>query len=157
MSSRQFRYWVMGILHIIQHTCTLYKAVNKRIVSDQTWNFTGLSGSAAGCGSAGNPAHVHLHEEEEEEDGMDRDLVRAESPGARAGHTGVEGKCSPPSQPPPPPLHRYPSWERRIYQVASEAGMGPTDQRASLRGSYYGSDVSVPVYAAVQGVSTKTD
>ena len=89
---------------------------------------------------------------------MDHNLVRAESPGVRAGHTGVEGKCSPPSQPPPPPLHRYPSWERRIYQVASEAGMGPpTDQRASLRGSYYGSDVSVPVYAAVQGVSIKTD
>ena len=23
-------------------------------------------------------------------------------------------------QPPPPPMHRYPSWENRIYQVASE-------------------------------------
>ena len=84
-------------------------------------------------------------------------MVQAESPGVGSGHTGVDDKSSPPSQPPPPPLHRYPSWERRIYQVASEAGMGPTDQRASLRGSYYGSDVSVPVYAAVQGVSTKTD
>ena len=110
---------------------------------------------------------------------------------------------------PPLPLHRYPSWEDRIYQVASEAGIldsnetttpkafmrglseettsagdstnnnnqmfSPEDRiidqylpnedeegrntnnrlsTASMRGSIgFGSDVSVPVYASVKGVS----
>ena len=61
---------------------------------------------------------------------------------------------------PPLPIHRYPSWEKRIYEVATE---GMTQQgeesrfsTASLRGSCYGSDVSVPVYAAVKGVSSGT-
>jgi hypothetical protein len=66
-------------------------------------------------------------------------------------------------QPPPPPLHRYPSWEDRIYQVASE-GMkdvvigaqidtrNNNGEAMSLRGGY-GSDINVPVYATVKGVS----
>ena len=110
---------------------------------------------------------------------------------------------------PPLPLHRYPSWEGRIYQVASDAGVltsseatttnthlygtsdtapavgdsmnnnhqdcntdirnivddhaGEYDEEkdinnrlstASLRGSIgFGSDVSVPVYTSIKGVS----
>ena len=110
---------------------------------------------------------------------------------------------------PPLPLHRYPSWEGRIYQVASDAGIlalnettstntllygvpetsGVGDSMnnnqtlaseiritendpllecgvdrdmnnrlstASLRGSVgFGSDVSVPVYTSIKGVSKK--
>ena len=65
------------------------------------------------------------------------------------------------SRPPPPPMHRYPSWEDRIYQVAKE-GMkdaavidshnNNSFEANSLRGGY-GSDISVPVYATVKGVS----
>ena len=121
------------------------------------------------------------------------------------------------SHAPPLPVHRYPSWEDRIYQVASEAGIldsshdhsgtttllleasdtvtgdsmnnnnqilsntehsanvvdgqngddveedGGIDANhrlstASLRGSLgFGSDVSVPVYASVKGVSCLID
>ena len=110
---------------------------------------------------------------------------------------------------PPLPLHRYPSWEGRIYQVASDAGIlsettatnthlyttadnvpavgdsmnnnhqeCTSDLRnlvddeivdydddkdvnhrlstASLRGSIgFGSDVSVPVYTSIKGVSVR--
>ena len=83
-----------------------------------------------------------------------------------------------PQQPPPPPMHRYPSWEDRIYQVASEgmkdvstasgdqidsknnngeaaaasgnAGLAETDLKGA---GAYGSEVNVPVYATVKGVS----
>jgi len=59
---------------------------------------------------------------------------------------------------PPPPAHRYPSWEDRIYQVASE-GLGDAEgevgnggnTRNSLCG--FGDDINVPVYASVKGVS----
>ena len=111
---------------------------------------------------------------------------------------------------PPLPLHRYPSWEGRIYQVASDAGILSSNEAtstntllygasetvsavgdsmnnnsqnysseirnienehaieyegernlsnrlstASLRGSIgFGSEVSVPVYTSIQGVSS---
>ena len=76
-------------------------------------------------------------------------------------------KIPPAGQPPPPPLpiHRYPSWEDRIYQVASEGMKDATgdlpvivDSKnnngdcSQLRAGY-GSDINVPVYATVKGVS----
>ncbi len=87
-----------------------------------------------------------------------------------SGVTPVGGRGSIVSQPPPPPpLHRYPSWENRIYQVASE-GMRDVqidsknnnnglaeDSRSSFRDlgglGGFGSDINVPVYATVKGVS----
>lgn len=68
----------------------------------------------------------------------------------------AQGQLLTGNQPPPPPLHRYPSWEKRIYQVASE---GMKDQllidsknnNEDNRGGY-GSDINVPVYATVKGV-----
>ena len=73
------------------------------------------------------------------------------------------GATAPISGPPPPPIHRYPSWEDRIYQVASEGMKDATggDQidsknnnatsESDLKGNY-GVDVNVPVYATVKGV-----
>ncbi|XP_066982425.1 uncharacterized protein CG43867 isoform X7 [Macrobrachium rosenbergii] len=61
-------------------------------------------------------------------------------------------------KPPTPPLHRFPSWESRIYQVAQEglsgAGVAATaDSRNRVRTSGLGSypEIHVPVYAAVKG------
>ncbi|KAF0289062.1 uncharacterized protein FJT64_012623 [Amphibalanus amphitrite] len=62
------------------------------------------------------------------------------------------------SKPPTPPLHRFPSWEAKIYQVAqkgiaSPAALGTTTNGAGSRLSTVSnySDVSVPVYATVKG------
>ncbi|XP_069939219.1 uncharacterized protein CG43867 [Cherax quadricarinatus] len=62
-------------------------------------------------------------------------------------------------KPPTPPLHRFPSWESRIYQVAQEGlscsgVVAPSSEAASrLRSSGLGSypEIHVPVYAAVKG------
>lgn len=77
------------------------------------------------------------------------------------------------SKPPTPPLHRFPSWESRIYQAAAE-GFSVTEQppsitslappcggghrshhthRLSATGSVGYQDISIPVYATVKGVS----
>ena len=55
-------------------------------------------------------------------------------------------------------MHRYPSWENRIYQVASE-GIQESEDSARFRDSKnnngesgFGSDINVPVYATVKGV-----
>ena len=63
------------------------------------------------------------------------------------------------SLPPPRPLHRYPSWENRIYQVASE-GMkdaittgAEADPIDTTNNNSYRSDINIPVYATVKGVS----
>ncbi|XP_024084536.1 uncharacterized protein CG43867 isoform X3 [Cimex lectularius] len=62
------------------------------------------------------------------------------------------------SKPPTPPLHRFPSWESRIYQVANE-GLAPhptpdssnnnTATRLHVSQGYC--EISVPVYATVKG------
>ncbi len=77
----------------------------------------------------------------------------------------------PQSKPPAPPLHRYPSWEDRIYQVAcqgmkdatggdlidsknnnsGENGLKGSSSTSSRAG--FGADINVPVYATVKGVS----
>lgn len=71
-------------------------------------------------------------------------------------------------RPPTPPLHRFPSWEAKIYQVANNGLAGgeqesndrdstvstanvTTRQQATASGGYC--DISVPVYATVKGVS----
>jgi len=75
-------------------------------------------------------------------------------------------------KPPTPPLHSFPSWESRIYQVAAdglqvvpvgaETGTADTANNNSLKQpsgacSAQGyCDISVPVYATVKGVSTCT-
>lgn len=69
-------------------------------------------------------------------------------------------------RPPTPPLHRFPSWEAKIYQVAND-GLAPGDEndsqdqesggmqttRAQQTASGGYCDISVPVYATVKGVS----
>lgn len=77
------------------------------------------------------------------------------------------------SKPPTPPLHRFPSWESRIYQAAAE-GFSVTEQPPSLNslapetnggsGCHLRSthrlsaagyqDINIPVYATVKGVSS---
>lgn len=72
-------------------------------------------------------------------------------------------------RPPTPPLHRFPSWEAKIYQVASDGlaagddnesqeqdnglvnSVGVTSRSQTASGGYC--DISVPVYATVKGVS----
>ncbi|XP_013377346.1 PREDICTED: pleckstrin homology domain-containing family H member 1 [Chinchilla lanigera] len=75
------------------------------------------------------------------------------------------------SKPPTPPLHRFPSWESRIYAVAT-SGMQVSDEspRSGAAGCASGppalvcpgpfsglvcKNVSVPVYAALQGKATQ--
>ena len=62
---------------------------------------------------------------------------------------------------PAPPLHRYPSWEDRIYRVAREGfpqdggGDNTIGEGGNARNSMcggYGNDIVVPVYASVKGV-----
>jgi len=75
------------------------------------------------------------------------------------------------NKPPTPPLHRFPSWESRIYQVANEglsaAPTEPTTTAVATSSSTTAAvvhptrvvtsqgycDISVPVYATVKGVS----
>ncbi|XP_037033139.1 uncharacterized protein CG43867 isoform X4 [Bradysia coprophila] len=70
-------------------------------------------------------------------------------------------------RPPTPPLHRFPSWEAKIYQVASDGlaagdenesqeqenglvnSVGITSRSQTASGGYC--DISVPVYATVKG------
>lgn len=73
-------------------------------------------------------------------------------------------------RPPTPPLHRFPSWEAKIYQVANNAlvsnetdsqevmggptngaGSGHSSQNNTMSAGYC--DINVPVYATVKGVS----
>lgn len=72
-------------------------------------------------------------------------------------------------RPPTPPLHRFPSWEAKIYQVANDglagdesesqeqdssgmvSSVGVTSRAQTASGGYC--DISVPVYATVKGVS----
>ena len=95
-----------------------------------------------------------------------------------SGDSGLSGgsHClNPGPLPPPPPIHKYPSWEDRIYQVASHGlsqtsevvlgaqidsrnnnnnSLPPSHQHLAPGG--YGADINVPVYATVKGVSHET-
>lgn len=103
----------------------------------------------------------------------------ASHPGSLAGSASDDAHDD--SKPPTPPLHRFPSWESRIYQAAAE-GFSVTEQPPTANGqqttpppphtghryqppsrlhnqrisgsataSYQ--DISIPVYATVKGVS----
>ncbi|XP_046382604.1 uncharacterized protein CG43867 isoform X5 [Ischnura elegans] len=77
--------------------------------------------------------------------------------------SGASGCVPEDGKPPTPPLHRFPSWESRIYQVAADGlqvaapvvngacgslrAMQQPSQQTSA--GYY--DISVPVYATVKG------
>nr|CAD7396662.1 unnamed protein product [Timema cristinae] len=78
-------------------------------------------------------------------------------------NSGSDGACCS-GRPPTPPLHRFPSWESRIYQVAADGLQvaGPQQQAdsANNNGRSAGThghssagycDISVPVYATVKG------
>lgn len=66
-----------------------------------------------------------------------------------------------PPQPPTPPLHRFPSWEAKIYEVANDGLIRSDNGETSLSGSIQIHDAStedfgkinIPVYATVKGVS----
>ncbi|XP_063217815.1 uncharacterized protein CG43867 isoform X3 [Bacillus rossius redtenbacheri] len=77
-------------------------------------------------------------------------------------NSGSEAAASCPARPPTPPLHRFPSWESRIYQVAADglrtAGARlrpPADAANNNNNNAHCSagycDISVPVYATVKG------
>ena len=90
----------------------------------------------------------------------------------RADQSQASCSCIDESRPPTPPLHRFPSWESRIYQVADLGFQLPSlvngssggntmksdstnNNTNSLRGTKhtgYIGDISVPVYATVKGV-----
>ncbi|CAG7721236.1 unnamed protein product [Allacma fusca] len=67
------------------------------------------------------------------------------------------------SQPPPPPMHRFPSWESRIYEVAAGGLKVPLKEdtsssveiasTTSRHGSFHslGINFSIPVYTTVKG------
>lgn len=65
-----------------------------------------------------------------------------------------------PPQPPTPPLHRFPSWEAKIYEVANDGLIRSDNGETSLSGSIQMHDAStedfgkinIPVYATVKGV-----
>lgn len=75
-------------------------------------------------------------------------------------YTPSREKVQPPwevARPPTPPLHRFPSWESRIYQVANEGLATSTLQTDSTNNNHNPPsqgycDISVPVYATVKGV-----
>lgn len=68
------------------------------------------------------------------------------------------------AKPPTPPLHRFPSWEAKIYEVANDGLAGDeSDQDVSsanmdslpkTQGAVIGGycDINIPVYATVKGV-----
>ena len=82
----------------------------------------------------------------------DRDTTSSRTGSGDSGLTASENGLQQQQQPPPRPLHRYPSWEHRIYQVARE-GLPDDDLDLEKRNSLvnYGDDISVPVYATVKG------
>ena len=101
----------------------------------------------------------------------------SQTPGSVGGSVSDDPDYHDDSKPPTPPLHRFPSWESRIYQAAAE-GFSVTEQppaavviappavtpepshtpRSTHRLSNAGyQDISIPVYATVKGVRTKHD
>lgn len=97
-------------------------------------------------------------------------MSTAESSGGRTGSgdsglTGLSGGTGTDvdqERPPPRPLHRYPSWENRIYEVAKEGVSGDQidntrnnneNRNSALLSGGYGDEINVPVYASLKGVS----
>ncbi|XP_049875299.1 uncharacterized protein CG43867 isoform X4 [Pectinophora gossypiella] len=78
---------------------------------------------------------------------------------SRAGSsTGDSSVSDQVQRPPTPPLHRFPSWEAKIYQVADDGLQQSVEEELSLppcprpmHESTSYQDISVPVYATVKG------
>lgn len=84
-------------------------------------------------------------------------------------NSGSLSEIVPIAKPPTPPLHRFPSWEAKIYQVANDglqiAGQTVVENHEQHNGAAITGanriqptsssgycDISVPVYATVKGV-----
>ncbi|XP_026741550.1 uncharacterized protein CG43867 isoform X2 [Trichoplusia ni] len=77
--------------------------------------------------------------------------------GSRGGSSTAES-CASDHRPPTPPLHRFPSWEAKIYQVADDGLQQSVEEELSpppcprpMHESTSYQDISVPVYATVKG------
>ncbi|GBP32440.1 Uncharacterized protein CG43867 [Eumeta japonica] len=78
--------------------------------------------------------------------------------GSRGGSSTADSDASDQPRPPTPPLHRFPSWEAKIYQVADdglqqsiEEELSPPPCTRPMHESTSYQDISVPVYATVKG------
>ncbi|XP_038212954.1 uncharacterized protein CG43867 isoform X3 [Zerene cesonia] len=77
---------------------------------------------------------------------------------SRGGSSTGDSSTSENPRPPTPPLHRFPSWEAKIYQVADdglqqsvEEELSPPPCPRAMHESTSYQDISVPVYATVKG------
>nr|XP_026494593.1 uncharacterized protein CG43867 [Vanessa tameamea] len=77
---------------------------------------------------------------------------------SRGGSSTGDSCVSDQPRPPTPPLHRFPSWEAKIYQVADdglqqsvEEELSPPPCPRTMHESTSYQDISVPVYATVKG------
>ncbi|XP_028165950.1 uncharacterized protein CG43867-like, partial [Ostrinia furnacalis] len=77
---------------------------------------------------------------------------------SRGGSSTGDSSASEQPRPPTPPLHRFPSWEAKIYQVADdglqqsvEGELSPPPCPRPMHESTSYQDISVPVYATVKG------
>uniref|UniRef100_A0A2A4K8Q0 Plekhh1 n=1 Tax=Heliothis virescens TaxID=7102 RepID=A0A2A4K8Q0_HELVI len=77
---------------------------------------------------------------------------------SRGGSSTGDSSASDQPRPPTPPLHRFPSWEAKIYQVADDGLQQSVEEELSpppcprpLPESTSYQDISVPVYATVKG------
>ncbi|XP_041981680.1 uncharacterized protein CG43867 isoform X2 [Aricia agestis] len=77
---------------------------------------------------------------------------------SRGGSSTGESCASDQPRPPTPPLHRFPSWEAKIYQVADDGLQQSVEEELSpppcprpMHESTSYQDISVPVYATVKG------
>ncbi|KAL0828956.1 hypothetical protein ABMA28_003848 [Loxostege sticticalis] len=77
---------------------------------------------------------------------------------SRGGSSTGDSSTSEQPRPPTPPLHRFPSWEAKIYQVADdglqqsvEGELSPPPCPRPMHESTSYQDISVPVYATVKG------
>ncbi|CAH0726880.1 unnamed protein product, partial [Brenthis ino] len=77
---------------------------------------------------------------------------------SRGGSSTGDSSTSEQPRPPTPPLHRFPSWEAKIYQVADdglqqsvEEELSPPPCLRAMHESTSYQDISVPVYATVKG------
>ncbi|XP_040581773.1 uncharacterized protein CG43867 isoform X4 [Lepeophtheirus salmonis] len=78
--------------------------------------------------------------------------ISDETPSSSGGRTGSgDSGLTGLSLPPPRPLHRFPSWEDRIYQVASEGLTVNSEAKMNFQRGAFGCDINVPVYATVKG------
>uniref|UniRef100_A0A8C3XP72 Pleckstrin homology, MyTH4 and FERM domain containing H1 n=1 Tax=Chelydra serpentina TaxID=8475 RepID=A0A8C3XP72_CHESE len=105
----------------------------------------------------------------EEKAGMGVEIDQHPDSGKNEAGNSEAGPLDPGGKPPTPPLHRFPSWESRIYAVAksgmrlSEVALG-TDSPISNFPSYSASgpftcliyrNVTVPVYTTLKGKATQ--